>query len=170
MAREPKTVVGSVDIVIVDDDLAVRQGLRETLEGSGFVCHVEEDGLRAFEWLRDGGNDCRLILLDMATPRINGWQFLELRARSPKISRVPVIVFSAMPLERLKGLDVAEIVRKPGIPARLLSAIRRSLDGGAGETRKTPVTERRGAEHRPHPGPLPEQEEEVSSGRAPRRA
>jgi two-component system response regulator ResD len=126
MASQPKTDI--VDVLIVDDDLQLRQGLRETLEDSGFVCHVEEDGLRAFDWLRDIGNTCRVILLDMATPRINGWQFLELRAKSPKISSVPVIVFSAMPLDRLRGLDVAEIVRKPANPARLLSAIRRSLD------------------------------------------
>src|SRR5262249_48286715 len=83
MASQPKT--DTVDVLIVDDDLQVRSGLREALEGEGIVCHVEEDGLRAFDWLRDGGNDCRLILLDMATPRINGWQFLELRAKSPKI-------------------------------------------------------------------------------------
>jgi DNA-binding response OmpR family regulator len=126
MASQTKT--DTVDVLIVDDDVQVRSGLCEALEAEGLVCHVEEDGLRAFDWLRDGGNGCRLILLDMATPRINGWQFLELRAKSPKISRMPVIVFSAMPLDRLKGLDVAEIVRKPANSSRLLSAIRRRLD------------------------------------------
>jgi len=125
---ESRTKTDTVDVLIVDDDGEVRNGLREALEAEGLLCHVEEDGLRAFDWLRNGGNACCLILLDMATPRINGWQFLELRAKSPKISRMPVIVFSAMPLDRLKGLDVAEIVRKPANSSRLLSAIRRRIE------------------------------------------
>lgn len=117
-----------VDILIVDDDVHLRSGLRETLENAGLTCHVEEDGLRAFDWLRRDENRCRLILLDMATPRINGWQFLDLRRKDPKISHMPVVVFSAMPLDRLKGLDVAAILRKPASPTRLVSAIRRSLE------------------------------------------
>jgi CheY-like chemotaxis protein len=117
----------SVDILIVDDDAHVRV-LRETLENAGLTCHVEEDGLRAFGWLRSDEHRCRLILLDMATPRINGWQFLELRARDPKMSALPVVVFSAMPLERLEGLQVNAIVRKPASPGRLVAAIRKNLD------------------------------------------
>ena len=118
----------TLDILIVDDDVQMRSGLRETLEASGFGCHVEEDGRQAFDWLRQDGNACRVILLDMAIPKINGWEFLALRAKDPKISRIPVVVFSAMPLERLRGLEVAAIIRKPANPARLVSAIRRSLD------------------------------------------
>ena len=127
MADHPTT--DTVDILIVDDDAHVRSGLQDTLESAGLTCHVEEDGLRAFGWLRSEENRCRLILLDMATPRINGWQFLELRRRDPKISRLPVVVFSAMPLERLEGLDVAAILRKPSSPARIVAAVRKRLDG-----------------------------------------
>ncbi len=126
MADQPTEDI--VDILIVDDDAHVRSGLRDTLESAGLTCHVEEDGLRAFGWLRSEENRCRLILLDMATPRINGWQFLELRRKDPKISRVPVVVFSAMPLDRLEGLQVAAIVRKPASPARIVAAVRKSLN------------------------------------------
>jgi DNA-binding NarL/FixJ family response regulator len=58
-------------IFIVDDNPSVRRGIRTLLETSGFeICGEAADGLDAVERAPEINPD--LIILDVATPRMNG--------------------------------------------------------------------------------------------------
>jgi DNA-binding NtrC family response regulator len=66
---------GIVDICIVDDDPAIVQTLQETLTNFGYRSFGTSDPHEALEYVRNG--NCRIVLCDLKTPRMDGPAFLE---------------------------------------------------------------------------------------------
>ncbi|MES2648841.1 MAG: response regulator [Bacteroidota bacterium] len=88
---------GSYTILLVDDDLEDIEMFNEiALElYPGTNCIVAENGLVAIEKLRLGlDNLPNLILLDLNMPILGGEQFLEKIAIDPRLSGIPIIVWS----------------------------------------------------------------------------
>jgi CheY-like chemotaxis protein len=82
-------------VLVVDDDLDVRETIRDVVTLIGRSVVTAEDGeaaLRALEQLLE--RPC-LILLDLAMPVMDGWQVLRAIRRDDKLARVPVVVISA---------------------------------------------------------------------------
>jgi CheY-like chemotaxis protein len=81
-------------IMVVDDDLAIRVLLQAVLRRMKFEVTLAEDGADALDKLaRNGSYD--LILLDLMMPRVNGYEFIErIRERYPE-RRPHIIVFTA---------------------------------------------------------------------------
>ena len=82
-------------VLVVEDDPGLRQFTREWLEEAGYETRSAENGaeaLGALPWNPD------LILLDLAMPVMDGWQFLDrLTASDGSASRTvtpPVIVLT----------------------------------------------------------------------------
>ena len=61
-------------VLVVEDDAGLRQFTREWLEDAGYEARVAENGAEALGALSWGPD---LILLDLAMPVMDGWQFLE---------------------------------------------------------------------------------------------
>lgn len=92
------TSSSACDVVVVDDDIDIREVIGETLEEAGYRVRSAANGREALAVLDgalSGPNRPCLILLDMMMPEMNGWQFLDLRAQSPELHRIPVVVVSA---------------------------------------------------------------------------
>ena len=71
--------VGPVAL-IVDDDLAMRLLIRQTLERVGFACHEADNGIAALERFDQIAPD--IVLLDVVMPGMNGYALCsELRRR-----------------------------------------------------------------------------------------
>ena len=104
-------------VLVVDDDLDIRELLAELLEGEGYEVSSAENGQQAL--LQARGNHPDLILLDLLMPVMNGWQFLEQQRIEPSISAVPVIVISAQE----NDLAVATRLLKPFDIEDLLAAV-----------------------------------------------
>jgi two-component system response regulator AtoC len=84
-------------ILIVDDEPAIRQLLVEFLEELGYHADCAEDGESALEWLSSSRPD--MVLLDVRLPGISGIDVLQ---RAQKIhSDLPVIVISGYADEAL---------------------------------------------------------------------
>ena len=67
-------------VLVVDDDVAVRELVRRMLEQEGYTVVEAENGRAALERLRDGAPG--VILLDLMMPEMDGFEFLtELRAQ-----------------------------------------------------------------------------------------
>ncbi|WP_235969415.1 response regulator [Anaeromyxobacter diazotrophicus] len=120
----------SGEVLLVEDDRAIRDTLRELLEDEGYRVQWAEHGLDALKQLRAGlraGQRPRLILLDLMMPVMNGWEFREAQRRDPALSQIPVIVLSADdPLrEKVVGMSVAGWFSKPFAISALLEAIHR---------------------------------------------
>ena len=68
------------------------------------------DGAEAIEKLRAGR--VRLVLLDLAMPGVDGWQFLARRESEAGFPRAPVVLLSGMQFIR-DAPGVADFIRKP---------------------------------------------------------
>ncbi len=53
-----------------------------------------------------------MILLDLMMPVMNGWQFLEAQAQSPRIASIPVVIVTAFAQRHNLPLNVT-VMKKP---------------------------------------------------------
>jgi len=80
-------------ILLVEDDVDVREMLEFTLRSHGFSVDVAADGSAALTAI-ERQRPC-LVILDLIMPRMSGWQMLaELSARNA--GDLPVCVISAL--------------------------------------------------------------------------
>ncbi len=80
-------------ILVVDDDEVLTDILQTALEKKGYRVEVAYDGVGALEHLKD--QHCKLMLLDINMPRINGAELLILM-NSEGID-IPTIVMAGFP-------------------------------------------------------------------------
>ena len=109
-------------ILVVDDDAAVREGVRALLEGEGYAVATAADGAEAIEKLR--ASRVSLVLLDLAMPGVDGWQFLARRESETGFPRTPVVLLSGMQFIR-DAPGVADFIRKPIDSDLLLDCVHR---------------------------------------------
>lgn len=69
-------------VLVVDDDRAIRELLRYTLELEGYAVTALADGLAALEALRALTEPC-VVLLDYMMPRLDGLEVCRRLAESP---------------------------------------------------------------------------------------
>jgi CheY-like chemotaxis protein len=118
------------DILIVDDDPAIRRLLHSVLQRDGHNVQEAEDGQAAMEKLH--ARKYAVVLLDLMMPRMNGWEVLDTLAREDAARLRSVIVLSAgvsrkgLPKEQEELLHA--IVRKPFDIQELIVAIRTCID------------------------------------------
>jgi CheY-like chemotaxis protein len=79
-------------LLIVEDEIAVRDTLTELVSNDGREIITASDGQEALERLTEV-RPC-LILLDLMMPRMNGWEFLQRKSADPLIADIPTIVLS----------------------------------------------------------------------------
>ncbi len=83
-------------VLVVEDDVALREIAERSLSGAGYGVHTAANGLEALQALEEIVPD--LIVLDLMMPEMDGFQFLhELRQR-PQFDAVPVVVTTAKEL------------------------------------------------------------------------
>ena len=86
-------------VLLVDDDLIVLQVTTAMLSRLGFAVLSAMDGIDAVEVYRQHKEEIRLVLSDVAMPRMNGWEtLLALRQITPN---VPVILASGYSEEQV---------------------------------------------------------------------
>jgi CheY-like chemotaxis protein len=116
-------------VLVVDDDPALRELLRRTLEAKGYVVAEAANGREALGRLRE--TPPGVILLDLMMPEMDGFEFLEELRRDEAGRRIPVIVITAKDLsaddrQRLNG-RVARVLQKGSYTREALLAEVRDL-------------------------------------------
>ena len=113
-------------ILIVEDDLDVREALTQVLEFEGYSVDGATNGQEALDRLR-AGNLPSLILLDLMMPVMDGLQFRAAQMRDPSLAGIPVIVISADGKvdQKVASLGVAGYMKKPLDVDSLLELIAR---------------------------------------------
>ncbi|HEY4392839.1 MAG TPA: response regulator [Polyangia bacterium] len=114
-------------VFIIDDDRGLRESVSGLLDGEGYPCAGFADGIEALAALRTGLKPS-VILLDIAMPRMDGWDFRNVQRADPAFKDVPVAVvtgagFSEGTIRHQFG-DVA-VLRKPPPPGELLATVAR---------------------------------------------
>jgi two-component system, OmpR family, alkaline phosphatase synthesis response regulator PhoP len=115
------------NILIVEDDPAVRDVVQIALEREGMSVEAVGDGEAALKRLRSAGS-LDLVVLDIMLPGIDG---ISLCQELRKSSDVPVLMLTAREGERsvVLGLEVGadDYVTKPVSPLELVSRVRAHL-------------------------------------------
>jgi CheY-like chemotaxis protein len=84
------------DVLVIDDDSAIRDTLQDALTYEGYEVAAVANGLEALGYLaRQRRTPPRLILLDIMMPVMDGIEFLESYAADPLFPGVPIVVMSA---------------------------------------------------------------------------
>ncbi len=114
-------------LLVVDDDLDIRDALQDVLELEGYAVLLAADGLEALSQLRRGESPPHLILLDLMMPRMDGFAFREALRHEPALAGIPVLVASAdLDVKgAAEGLGVAGWLRKPLDLKELLHTVKR---------------------------------------------
>ena len=119
--------VGGGRILVVEDEAETRELLRRGLEKNGWSIDEAENGLVALARLNDQVPD--LILLDLAMPQMDGFDFLAELRQTEEWHNIPVVVVTAGDLtagEQARLDGQVEAVLKKGAHPRdsLLSELR----------------------------------------------
>jgi signal transduction histidine kinase/CheY-like chemotaxis protein/ligand-binding sensor domain-containing protein/protocatechuate 3,4-dioxygenase beta subunit len=109
-----RKAVGQQTVLVVEDDVAMREMLRRTLEQEGWKVREAPNGRMGLEQL--DGTVPALILLDLMMPEMDGFEFMEALRQRADGKRIPVIVITAKDLTeedhcRLNG-GVERIIQK----------------------------------------------------------
>ncbi len=120
-------------VLVVDDDKAVRESLRRSLEFNGYEVHLAADGAEALAGIAGVGPD--VVVMDVMMPRLDGLDTT--RALRSAGNDVPIIVLTARDAvgDRVEGLDagaddyLAKPFALPELLARLRALLRRVVPG-----------------------------------------
>jgi two-component system, LuxR family, response regulator FixJ len=116
-------ILGPHLVLVVDDDLAVRESLKFALEQEGLEVHACSGGADLLGHPRLMRADC--LVLDYQLPGMGGFEVLsELKTRD---CRVPVILITddaTAPLRRRAAIaGVRHVVEKPLLDSALIESI-----------------------------------------------
>lgn len=113
-------------VLLVDDDFAILDAMRELLQDEGYEVEIAENGQEALTRLRRAPIRQQLILLDLMMPIMNGWQFREEQVRDPGLASIPTVIVSANAPDRYSGdVKTDGFVRKPLNASELLAVVRK---------------------------------------------
>jgi two-component system response regulator MprA len=114
-------------VLVVDDDKAVRESLRRSLEFNGYEVHLAGDGAEALAGI--GALDPDVVVMDVMMPRLDGLETT--RALRTAGNHVPIIVLTARDAvgDRVEGLDAGadDYLAKPFALPELLARLRALL-------------------------------------------
>jgi two-component system KDP operon response regulator KdpE len=117
---------GKPNILLIEDDAAIRNFLRTSLSGAGYILEESSSGQSGLEAAERRPPD--LVILDLGLPDIDGQQVL---SRLREWLKAPVIILSARDQEAQKvdALDhgADDYLTKPFSTAELLARIRVAL-------------------------------------------
>lgn len=127
-------------ILIVDDDIEIRDLLTRYLNEQGYATHAVGDGKEMDQWLQAKHPD--LIIMDLMLPGEDG---LSLTQRIKSSTNLPIIMLTARgdEIDRIIGLELGadDYLPKPFNPRELLARIKAVLRRGISPASKTAVTQ-----------------------------
>ena len=116
-------------ILIVDDDVAFRNGLAARLRANGYNPVFAADGMSAIQVARREVPD--VILLDIGLPAGDGFVVMGRLRALMALSSIPIVVISARPAEPNRDKAIAAgaqaFLQKPLDNEQLLAAIASAL-------------------------------------------
>lgn len=126
----PEPATGQPRILIVEDDMFIRELYQKQLEIAHFYVETAADGLEGREKVKAQPWD--VVLLDIMLPKMNGLDLLKVMKQDPNTQNTPVIILSNLGQDSVveKGLSLGAIsylVKADTTPAEMLALIRQKI-------------------------------------------
>lgn len=116
-------------ILVVDDEEANRNLLREILRPLGYLVREAADGEEALAVVAESTPD--LILLDLMMPRMNGYEVCRELKSDPRTRLVPIIILTTLEQlqDKIKAIDLGadDFLNKPFHTIELTTRVRSLL-------------------------------------------
>jgi DNA-binding NtrC family response regulator len=116
-------------ILVVDDEIEIREGLEALLTSENFQVTLADTGASGLQKLEDNPFD--LMLLDVSLPDRNGLELLrEIRLRDPQISIILITAYGSIDMARaaFKG-GAQDFITKPWSNDELVAQISIAIEG-----------------------------------------
>src|SRR6202041_1738548 len=116
-------------ILVVDDEIEIREGLEALLTSESFQVPLAETGEAGLQRLEDQPFD--LMLLDVSLPDRNGLELLrEIRRRDPQLSVILITAFGSIDMAppAFKG-GAQDFITKPWSNDELIAQISLAIEG-----------------------------------------
>jgi signal transduction histidine kinase len=116
------------NILIVDDEIGMREGCRRALDPKGFQVSTAEHGVEGLRKLREGTFD--ILLVDAMMPGMSGLEILErVQALDPDIVCVMITGYATVDLAaQAMKLGAHDFLPKPFTSDELLTVVYRALE------------------------------------------
>jgi len=125
--RASESEMPRLQILVVEDDFAIRESVTELLVSAGYTVVTACNGRDALNRLQQGLRPA-IIMLDLTMPVMDGWDFRQAQLRDEALKAIPTLIITAAGFSRetmrLQFGDV-DFVRKPLPPTELLAALDR---------------------------------------------
>jgi CheY-like chemotaxis protein len=121
---------GTETILIVEDDIQVRELMRKVLMKNGYAVLEAVDGEDAMRVFSENKDAIHLVILDVMMPRKNGKETYDaIQKAGTDLQVIFISGYSADVIQRKKILDKgSHFLSKPVSPTDLLNTVRRVLD------------------------------------------
>lgn len=101
-------------ILLIEDEGIIMNLLQEKLEKEGYDVFVAGDGEEGLKMIKEIWPD--LILLDIAMPKMSGFDVMEEINKNPTLKRIPIIAMfdsrDSFDLKRAQELGVKDLIIK----------------------------------------------------------
>jgi two-component system cell cycle sensor histidine kinase/response regulator CckA len=148
------TASGTEVILLVDDELPIRNAVESILTPRGYKVLTAKNGSQALEIYQENGDEIDLVVLDLNMPGMGGTEVLEAILEINPRARVLVAsgYSDSDSIQRFQEIGASEFIGKPFDAREILRAVRRVLDEKGSQRNRVSVS-------RPVFVPLPESEE-----------
>ncbi|QYZ78765.1 response regulator [Methanofollis formosanus] len=119
------------EVLVIDDDCPILEMMRVVLDRIGYRPLLAASASDGLALLRSTRPD--LLLLDVTMAPVDGWQVLDALAADPALPKVPVMLFTARPLDTAEYEHYREavvaVLEKPIAPMELKRVLDRFFAG-----------------------------------------
>lgn len=118
-------------ILCVDDNLALLELLQDRLSSAGYSVEVAPNGFRALVTINANLTKFPVVITDIRMPGLDGYGLIEQSRATGFDGQFIVYAASMTPdhVQRLRELNVRQVIEKPVPTSTLVAAIRQAQQG-----------------------------------------
>jgi two-component system chemotaxis response regulator CheY len=105
----------SKKILVIEDDISIRELLVELLQGEGYDVTSAFNGIEGLKKLESESPLPNLILIDLMMPGMDGYTFRQHQLKNQEWGKIPTVVMSAESnaKEKMQDFNITAFLSKP---------------------------------------------------------
>jgi len=118
-----------IKVLLIEDNLEIRENISEILELEGYEVEVAQNGVMGIRMAKETLPD--IVLCDIMMPEADGWEVIKQLKDDKKTSGIPFVFITASvekkEVEEGSKLGAVGYILKPFEPAELLTTLKNVL-------------------------------------------